>query len=191
MKLKWFCETTIFICEGNRIFLDIYHRSVKQEISNTTFRDLQSDLFFRIDYKSREAAATCRLSRLCSKAQVLRTHHNATAPVLAFSQYRQERSGRPTWEPLHRFLIRETDSRYELCILEMIRLHQVIVNDDVRPTEIKSSAFLKRQYSVLNDLAERETIFSVNLYFASFNDELDHFGGVQITFHTIRVPITQ
>ncbi|KAG8258073.1 hypothetical protein J6590_036812 [Homalodisca vitripennis] len=33
-------------CEGNRIFPDIYHRSVKQKIINTTFRDLQSDLFF-------------------------------------------------------------------------------------------------------------------------------------------------
>ncbi|KAG8281154.1 hypothetical protein J6590_064624 [Homalodisca vitripennis] len=35
--------------EGNRIFPDICHRSVKQKISNITFRDLQSDLFFSQD----------------------------------------------------------------------------------------------------------------------------------------------
>ncbi|KAG8287709.1 hypothetical protein J6590_031823 [Homalodisca vitripennis] len=34
--------------EGDRIFLDICHRLVIQKISNTTFRDLQSNPFFRL-----------------------------------------------------------------------------------------------------------------------------------------------
>ncbi|KAG8291624.1 hypothetical protein J6590_055192 [Homalodisca vitripennis] len=62
------CFNVHLVNEGNRIFPDICHRSVKQEISNTTFRDLQSDLFFRITCWKTTGSQPMRASKYLSSS---------------------------------------------------------------------------------------------------------------------------
>ncbi|KAG8274197.1 hypothetical protein J6590_004214 [Homalodisca vitripennis] len=64
-------STSLFsTMEGNRILPDICHRSVKQKISNTTFRYLQSDLFFRFeDYLLEKTQVTRPISPLMMIAE--------------------------------------------------------------------------------------------------------------------------